>query len=55
MEQFLEILTKPDNLPIAGMVVALFYLLWVWWRQARAHDRLLREGRGDEIGDEMRR
>ncbi len=55
MEQFLYILTRPDNLPIAGMVIALVFLLGVWWRQVRVHDRLIKEGRKDEIGDEMRR
>ena len=55
MKQFLYILTRPDNLPIAGMVVALVFLLGVWWRQARRHDRLIREGRADEIHDEMSR
>ena len=40
---------------IAGMVIALVFLLGVWWRQVRVHDRLIKEGRKDEIGDEMRR
>ena len=55
MEPFLEILTKPDNLPIVGMVLGLAFLLLVWGRQARRNDRLIAEGRKDEIGPEMRR
>lgn len=55
MDAFVEILSKPDNLPIVGMVVALAFLLGVWARQARRNDRLLRAGRADEIAKEMRR
>ena len=55
MSDFIYILTRPDNLPIAAMVVALVYLLWVWVKQAMRHDRFIREGRKEEIGREMRR
>ncbi len=55
MEHFLWILTRPDNLPIVAMVVAVIYLLRVWWKQARKHDKLIEQGRKDEIGEEMRR
>lgn len=55
MEQFIWILTRPDNLPIVAMVGGLAYLLRVWWRQARRHDALTRQGRADEIGEEMRK
>ncbi len=53
MEQFLDILTKPDNIPIVGMVVASGVCLWVWLKQALKHDRLIREGKKDRIRDEM--
>lgn len=53
MEQFLDILTKPDNIPIVGMVVAIGVCLWVWLKQALKHDRLIREGKEDQIRDEM--
>lgn len=55
MDNFLRILTMPDNLPIAGMAVALVYLLIVWWRQAVRNDRLVREGRERDIAEDMRR
>jgi len=55
VSNFLHILAKPDNMPIAAMVVALAFLLWTWLRQARRNDRLIEEGRKDEIGEEMRR
>lgn len=54
MDNFLHILSRPDNMPIAGMVVALVYLLLVWFRQARKNDRLIEKGQKDEIGREMR-
>lgn len=55
MENLIAILTKPDNLPIAAMALALVGLLWVWLRQALVHDRLIREGRREAIAEEMRR
>ncbi len=55
MQNFLWILTQPDNLPIAGMVLALGFLLGVWLRQALRHDRLIRSGHKDDIEREMRR
>ena len=55
MHNFLEILTKPDNIPIAGMAVAIVFVLGVWFRQARRHDKLIRDGKKDQIIEEMRR
>jgi hypothetical protein len=55
VDEFLHILTQPDNMPIAAMLVAVFFLLGVWLRQALRNDRLLRERREDEIAREMRR
>ncbi len=55
MDNLLHIITMPDNLPIVGMVVGLAVLMRVWWKQARAHDKLVAEGREDEIVREMRR
>jgi len=53
MHNFLEILSKPDNIPIVGMLLAIIFFLGVGLRQASRHDRLIREGRKDEIIDEM--
>jgi hypothetical protein len=55
MTDLLDHLTRPDNLPIVAMVVVLGGLLWVWLSQALRHDKLIEEGREDEIGKEMRR
>jgi hypothetical protein len=53
MEHFWEILTKPDNLPIVGMLLAVIFCLWVAFRQALKHDRLIEQGKKDDIYSEM--
>jgi hypothetical protein len=53
MEHFWEILTKPDNLPIVGMLLAVIFCLWVAFRQALKHDKLIEQGKRDEIYSEM--
>lgn len=55
MDNFLTILTQPDNLPIVGMVGALVWVLAVWLAQALRHDRLIAAGKQDEVAEEMRR
>ena len=53
LRQFLEILFKPDNIPIAGMLVLVLFFTWVGLRQALRNDRLVELGREDEILKEM--
>jgi uncharacterized membrane protein len=53
LRQFLDILLKPDNIPIAGMLVLVLFFTWVALRQALRNDRLEEEGRADEILKEM--
>lgn len=53
LRQFLEILFKPDNIPIAGMLVLVLFFTWVGFRQALRNDRLMEQGRGDEVLKEM--
>jgi hypothetical protein len=55
MEQFLEVLLKPDNIPIAGMLLLVLFFTWVGLRQAIRNDRLAEQGREDEILKEMQR
>jgi hypothetical protein len=55
LSQFIEILTKPDNLPIAGMLVLVLFFTWLSFRQALRNDRLIEQGREDEILKEMQR
>jgi hypothetical protein len=53
IRQFLDILLKPDNIPIAGMLVLVFFFTWVGFKQALRNDRLMEQGREDEILKEM--
>jgi hypothetical protein len=49
----LEIVTKPDNIPIVGMLLLVLFFTWVGLRQAFRNDKLTDEGRKDEIPEEM--
>ena len=53
LQYFLEIVTKPDNIPIVGMLILVLFFTWVGLRQAMRNDRLIDEGREDEIPDKM--
>ena len=53
--QFLDILLKPDNIPIAGMLILVLFFTWVGFKQALRNDRLVEQGREDEILREMQR
>lgn len=46
-QNFWEILTKPDNIPIAGMLLLVLFFTWLGLRQAFKNDRILEEG-GDK-------
>lgn len=50
---FMEIVTKPDNIPIVGMLILVLFFSWVGLKQALKNDRLIDEGREDEISDQM--
>jgi hypothetical protein len=52
-EQFLEIMLKPDNIPIVGLMFLIFFFSWLAFREARKNDQLIEEGRKDEILKEM--
>lgn len=51
--QFFDILLKPDNIPIAGMMVLVMFFTWLGFKQALRNDRLVEQGREDEILKEM--
>ncbi len=53
MEQFLEILLKPDNIPITGMLFVVFIACWLSLKQAFHNDKLSKEGNKDRIYDDM--
>lgn len=54
-DQFLEIILKPDNIPIVGLMFLIFYFTWLAFREARKNDQLIEEGRGDEVLKEMQK
>ena len=53
--QFLEILTKPDNIPIVFMMFLVLFFTWLGFKQALRNDRLVEQGREEEILKEMQR
>jgi hypothetical protein len=55
LNQILQILTKPDNIPIAVMLLLVIFFSWVGIRQGRINDRLIEEKREDEITKVMQR
>ncbi|MBI4955457.1 MAG: hypothetical protein HY908_25770 [Myxococcales bacterium] len=48
-----QIVGRGDNLPIAGLIPILAFFTWVALRQAFRHDALIRDGRSNEILDDM--
>ena len=55
LHQFLAILTKPDNIPIVFMLLLVLFFTWVGLKQALRNDRLIEQGREDDILKEMQR
>jgi hypothetical protein len=51
--QFLSIMVQPDNIPIVGMMVLLFFFTYLAFREARKNDQLIAEGKRDEVLKEM--
>ncbi len=49
MRNFWAILSLPDNVPILFMLALLGWFTWLSFAQARKNDRLIREGRKDQI------
>ena len=55
LEQFLNILTQADNIPIMGMMVLVLFFTYVGLKQARRNDYLIEQGKRAKIIDEMRK
>ena len=51
--QFLSIMVQPDNIPIVGMMVLLFFFTYLAFREARKNDQLIAQGKRDEVLKEM--
>jgi len=49
MENLMLILSKPDNVPIVMMLILLGFFTWLWWREARKNDAIIRDGRYGEL------
>lgn len=49
MENLITLLSKPDNVPIVGMMVMVFFFLWLGMRQALRNDIILKAGEYDRI------
>jgi hypothetical protein len=52
-QYFLEIVTKPDNIPIVAMLILVIFFTWLGMRQAFKNDKLIDDGKEDEIPDQM--
>jgi hypothetical protein len=49
LENFWAIVSLPDNVPILLMLGLVAWFTWLGFSQARRNDRLIREGRRDEV------
>ena len=49
LDQFLVILTLPDNIPIVGLMFLIFFFTYLALREARKNDQLEALGREQEI------
>src|SRR6201996_55501 len=52
-EYILDIVGKGDNMPIAGLIPIIAFFTYLSLDEAFRHDRLIKEGREDEVLDEM--
>jgi hypothetical protein len=49
LQNFWAIVSVPDNIPIVFMLLLVGYFTFVSFDEARKNDRLIREGRKDQI------
>jgi hypothetical protein len=52
-EYILDIVGKGDNMPIAGLIPIIAFFTYLSLDEAFRHDRLIKQGREEEILDEM--
>jgi len=53
VETLLQIISKPDNLPIVAMLPGTLVLTLLWWRAARRNDRRLAAGGVEAVAEAM--
>ncbi len=49
LENFWAIVSVPDNIPIVMLLAAVGYFTWLSFSEARKNDRLIREGRKNQV------
>ncbi|HET9595913.1 MAG TPA: hypothetical protein VFP65_10050 [Anaeromyxobacteraceae bacterium] len=49
LENFWAIVSLPDNVPIILMLGLVTWFTWLAFAQARRNDRLIREGRREDV------
>jgi hypothetical protein len=49
LENFWAIVSLPDNVPILLMLGLVGWFTWLAFAQARRNDRLIREGRREDV------
>lgn len=47
--QFVEMMFRPDNIPIVGMLFLVLWFTYLGFKEARKNDELAKQGREDEI------
>jgi hypothetical protein len=55
LQQFLTIVTQPDNIPIMAMMILVLFFTFLAFKQARRNDQLIERGERDKIIGEMRK
>ena len=53
LQNILAIVTKPDNIPIVGMLILVIFFTWLGLREAFKHDKLIEQDKEDEIPHAM--
>ena len=53
LQNLWEIVSKPDNIPIVGMLLLVLFFTWLGLRQGFRNDKLIDEGKKDELPKEM--
>ncbi len=54
-QNFVNIISKADNMPVAGALGLVIFVSWLALKQAFHNDRLIAEGRKDEILSDMQK
>ena len=55
LHNFMEIVTKPDNIPIVAMLFLVLYFFSLSMKMGLANDRLTEKGEKDKIYERMNR